>query len=59
MLNNLVDIYLIDRARITWIFNKFYDHSIIIVNIETIRSKYEPLKKIMGEGTRRIWAARS
>ena len=28
-----------------------------MVNIETIRSKYEPLKKIMDERTRRIWAA--
>ena len=34
MLNDLVDAYLNNRTRITWIFNKFYDHSIIMVNIE-------------------------
>ena len=28
-----------------------------MANIETIRNKYEPLKKIMDERTRRIWAA--
>ena len=34
MLNDLVDVYLNDRTRITWIFNKFYDYSVIMINIE-------------------------